>query len=861
MVDIADIPDFPGQPGQKPEPGTPTPETPIGITLVTAPLDREYVNIATGSAAVDAYIAAEIVAGRARQVTVERWSPWSPLQIEIGYGSGAGYNYGRFEIDGRSWYAFLDADYLNLATTLYTPTVDAWTTYGPTIGYSMIERGHVAVAASQGDTYGDQYLTAPEPIEAPPVDGILAADILGSHPSDWTVVVISANDLRGAPGGNFFAPHVNALQIAQAADVASSATVDSSGTVQQTIPDAIYPWTDGVLTTGGADPSTDIYSASNPPPNGAVPDAYLTDRQGIPLAGDTAKAFDEANTASGGILTIAQPAGGYRSLFVQQDMIDNPGDYNLDPTSTIGLATPGTSSHGTGNRVDINGGAGRTWMIAHASEHGFVQEFGSADPGHFKYQAETYPLVGVGSIVGPNVVVPVVTPSPMSTIDGVAAGGGVYLFTPSGFAEYMTIMQGASWVVQGISDVRLAPSWAVGTGGASGFTPTAPTTDPGSDLWQQAAAIPAFVGALTTSTASGTVLDGWRETVLAAYGAQMFRKLVTSQFSDILLSGGDGFAHYRPDQWRASGVGYTAVSGAAHGDPTLRLLPSGYNEMGDQEGVDSVLGGRGGHAMSGYGIAAANTAVQVMSPYLAAYSSKQNWQSNVLNKNLAIELGIEKVQLNAGVQGVQTALGILGGAASAAGGAGGGGAALGAAGAGLGAIGGAMGGIASMATAQTVAQNTITLLDVSEDGSFDIGAILLGVSGLISVASFDSWTESLSSVSGTGTGETLASAWRAIVAQGFKAVIAVPSPERIKALLREWGRYGYMIGQAFVPPRLDVMTHFSYWQTREATVLGALPQSDRSAIAAAFDRGVTVWGSVAEIGSQPSNAPVPGVSY
>ena len=99
------------------------------------------------------------------------------------------------------------------------------------------------------------------------------------------------------------------------------------------------------------------------------------------------------------------------------------------------------------------------------------------------------------------------------------------------------------------------------------------------------------------------------------------------------------------------------------------------------------------------------------------------------------------------------------------------------------------------------------------------------------------------------------------MAQGFKAVIAVPSPERIRALLREWGRYGYMIGQAFVPPRLDVMTHFSYWQTREATVLGALPQSDRSAIAAAFDRGVTVWGSVAEIGSQPSNAPVPGVSY
>lgn len=74
-------------------------------------------------------------------------------------------------------------------------------------------------------------------------------------------------------------------------------------------------------------------------------------------------------------------------------------------------------------------------------------------------------------------------------------------------------------------------------------------------------------------------------------------------------------------------------------------------------------------------------------------------------------------------------------------------------------------------------------------------------------------------------------------------------------------RYGYTVNRAFVPPRLDVMTHYSYWQLTEASVLGNLPQSAREAVAAAFSRGVTIWNTVSEIGTEPANAPVAGVSY
>jgi len=206
---------------------------------------------------------------------------------------------------------------------------------------------------------------------------------------------------------------------------------------------------------------------------------------------------------------------------------------------------------------------------------------------------------------------------------------------------------------------------------------------------------------------------------------------------------------------------------------------------------------------------------------------------------------LTNIQLNAGVQAINTVLG----------------AASGATGGPAGALSGAIAAVPSLATAGITASNAITMLDISTDGSFDIGAYQLGLSGEASLAAFNTWYQSLSSQSGGGSPERLASPWRAIVAQAFRVLISVPSTERIHALVSEWNRYGYMIGQAFVPPRLDPMTHRSYWQISEATVLGALPQNARDLIARAFERGVTVWTTVAEIGTEPANAPRAGVSY
>ena len=200
MVDIADIPDFENQagqrlPGQRPSNSEPSTIEPIPVVLVSCPLDRGYKNIALNSAAVDAYIAAEIAGGRAYVTTVERWSPWSTLQVDLGFAAATRYNYARMTVGGQSWYGFLDAEYLNLTGTAYQVTQDAWTTYGPTIGYSTVVRGHVAVAASAGGDIG--YCLEPEPFTPGDLIGYQSytPDPLGTP----RVLVISTTDLRADP--------------------------------------------------------------------------------------------------------------------------------------------------------------------------------------------------------------------------------------------------------------------------------------------------------------------------------------------------------------------------------------------------------------------------------------------------------------------------------------------------------------------------------------------------------------------------------------------------------------------------------------------------------------------------------------
>lgn len=94
-----------------------------------------------------------------------------------------------------------------------------------------------------------------------------------------------------------------------------------------------------------------------------------------------------AAAADGVGLWIVEPAGAYRSAFVQNDMVDHPERYNLNPASVIKFGRSG-QSHGWGNRVDVNPAA-LPWMLRNAARFGWVREYGARDPNHFKYDGST----------------------------------------------------------------------------------------------------------------------------------------------------------------------------------------------------------------------------------------------------------------------------------------------------------------------------------------------------------------------------------------------------------------------------------------------------------------------------------------
>ena len=93
----------------------------------------------------------------------------------------------------------------------------------------------------------------------------------------------------------------------------------------------------------------------------------------------------KAAAAQAGIaLSISTPGGGYRSLWMQQDMKDHPGDYhlNIDPGD---LAAPGGSTHGYGTALDISTSAANNWAIVHCGEFGFNRESPAGELNHYRY--------------------------------------------------------------------------------------------------------------------------------------------------------------------------------------------------------------------------------------------------------------------------------------------------------------------------------------------------------------------------------------------------------------------------------------------------------------------------------------------
>lgn len=104
-------------------------------------------------------------------------------------------------------------------------------------------------------------------------------------------------------------------------------------------------------------------------------------------------AWKAASIKAGRLIYIVEPAGAYRNAWVQNDMVDNPWRYNLNPNSTIPFSRYG-QSHGWGNRVDIGGDL--AWAIANAARFGWTREFGAKDPNHFVHDGRTA-IAGAGA--------------------------------------------------------------------------------------------------------------------------------------------------------------------------------------------------------------------------------------------------------------------------------------------------------------------------------------------------------------------------------------------------------------------------------------------------------------------------------
>lgn len=131
--------------------------------------------------------------------------------------------------------------------------------------------------------------------------------------------------------------------------------------------------------------------------NGYLKPEQLTSIYGVQLANVTAQAFRNMSNAcfaeTGRYLSIALPAGGYRSFWLQGDMRTNPNRwslYNLNPLSLVPLAQPGYSNHGLGLAVDVaNWSVMKVWVLANMGRFGFSRPFGIRDPNHLLHNGRT----------------------------------------------------------------------------------------------------------------------------------------------------------------------------------------------------------------------------------------------------------------------------------------------------------------------------------------------------------------------------------------------------------------------------------------------------------------------------------------
>lgn len=144
-------------------------------------------------------------------------------------------------------------------------------------------------------------------------------------------------------------------------------------------------------------------------PNGQLPASALTTVQGtIQLGSKTARAWKRLQAAAksklGRQISIAGPAGGYRSLAVQRSMriafFGTAADkrrWGLSLTSTVAPSLAGGSRHGDGLALDVVGTPLDRAFLLLAEQYGFTRPW-TTDPNHLLHDGKTATAVTVAAL-------------------------------------------------------------------------------------------------------------------------------------------------------------------------------------------------------------------------------------------------------------------------------------------------------------------------------------------------------------------------------------------------------------------------------------------------------------------------------
>lgn len=143
----------------------------------------------------------------------------------------------------------------------------------------------------------------------------------------------------------------------------------------------------------------------------------------------------------------------------------------------------------------------------------------------------------------------------------------------------------------------------------------------------------------------------------------------------------------------------------------------------------------------------------------------------------------------------------------------------------------------------------------------DIAGALAAIAAIAKARSIRAAARNAEGVAPTSTPLSVEGARLLAHSRGPRAVVQGMVAGDVARAVAMFDRYGYTVNRAMVPPRLDPMTHYSYWQMEDIAIVGQLPQSAREVIAEAFARGVTIWNTVSEIGTHPANSARDSVTY